>query len=395
MQAVRAKTIIQAPGQIIDNGILIYHLNKVIACGPWKEYSRHFSGPVEDLGPVTIGPQIFNMHTHLEMSTLKDKAARGQGYLAWVKSLMALGRTATANPQEQLKENIAALDKSIVGLKEHGTGWVLDIASRLPAIVSQALEKSGIKYTLGIEFYGFNKNKKGLQWPGQLAGLTGSQWLAVIAAGHALYTTQASVLHQAKQWGTYQGRLFSLHLAEHSGEVEALTTGKGDFVDLLLSQQPGNFRGVKHPRCRPVEYADKLKLLDKSTLAVNCVHITKKDIDILARRGVAICLCPRCSEFIGMDQAPWEKLRDAGIILCLGTDSLASNTDLNVWNEAVYMVKKSNGAISAQDTFDWLTRSPAKVLGVSHAYGTLEKHKYADYSIVPEFLAERLQKGRP
>jgi cytosine/adenosine deaminase-related metal-dependent hydrolase len=85
---------------------------------------------------------------------------------------------------------------------------------------------------------------------------------------------------------------------------------------------------------RPVPYAADLGLLDEGTLAVHCVHLDASDIRLLAESGAHVCLCPRSNAAINVGTAPARALAEAGAPLCLGTDSLASNHDLDLWNEA-------------------------------------------------------------
>jgi len=83
-----------------------------------------------------------------------------------------------------------------------------------------------------------------------------------------------------------------------------------------------------------VPYAAELGLLDEGTLAVHCVQLDAADIRLLAESGAHVCLCPRSNAAINVGTAPARALADAGAPLCLGTDSLASNHDLDLWNEA-------------------------------------------------------------
>ncbi|KUG29547.1 amidohydrolase [hydrocarbon metagenome] len=128
--------------------------------------------------------------------------------------------------------------------------------------------------------------------------------------------------------------------------------------------------------------ADALGLLDARTLAVHAVHVDDADIRILVERGCGVCLCPRSNAFIGVGRAPWEKLAAAGARLCLGTDSLASNTDLDLWNEVRYLLKHGK-RFSLTAALAALTTTPARVLGREKTMGMLAPGMRSGVTLLP------------
>lgn len=378
MKAIRAKRAVKAPGVMVDDALVVFAGGHVAACEPWHEERRNYNGPVMDLGPVTVCAGVFNMHVHLELSHLVGATVSGQGFGPWVKSLLAL-------PVRELDPQ--ALDSAVAQMQACGTVFTVDIGDRNQAMVGDALDQAGLGYVLGVEFFGF-KNQQDLVWPATSQQITPKQWPRVSAAGHALYSTDVDTLRAAKAWDQARGRLFPMHLAEHQGEVQLLADGTGDFADLLrVRVLPKDFTA---PGCTPVAYAKEQGLLSPGTLAVHCVQLTPSDIDILAQSGAAVCLCPRSNDYIGVGKAPWEALAKSNVPLCLGTDSLSSNTDVNIWNEALAVVEQSGGAISPAQVLEWLTLSPARILNLENSYGTLESGRVAGYSIIPDELASAL-----
>jgi cytosine/adenosine deaminase-related metal-dependent hydrolase len=124
-----------------------------------------------------------------------------------------------------------------------------------------------------------------------------------------------------------------VHLAESPDEVEFLRSGHSAIRDLLASRGAWD-NAFRPPGVSPVAYLDRLGLLGPATLAVHLVQATGADIALLARRGVAACLCPRSNRATGVGAAPLSALLAANLTVCLGTDSLASNDDLNLFREA-------------------------------------------------------------
>jgi cytosine/adenosine deaminase-related metal-dependent hydrolase len=137
-----------------------------------------------------------------------------------------------------------------------------------------------------------------------------------------------------------------------------------------------------------VAYADRLGLLDQLTLAVHCVHVDTRDIRILKQRKVHVCLCPRSNAYISCGRPPAEELHAAGVPLCLATDGLSSNQDLNLWQEACYLADIWRGNLSLTELVSLITINPAHALGLAQTVGSLQPGKLDRFSLVPEELED-------
>jgi cytosine/adenosine deaminase-related metal-dependent hydrolase len=81
---------------------------------------------------------------------------------------------------------------------------------------------------------------------------------------------------------------------------------------------------------------------------------------------------------------PLKKFLDAGVVVGLGTDSLASSPSLSLWDEmrSAYQIHRSAG-VTARDIFTLATNGGAKALGMFNAIGSIEPGKRADIIAVP------------
>lgn len=374
--AYRAKTILTMKPEeaFLENGMFIVENGQIKDIGSYNTLKKTYSGPTKDLGDKTIVPGLINSHTHLELSHLKGKTLLGQGFEAWVKSLMML-------PIKEIDKNTLAL--TIDSIRQSGTLCVGDISGHSPQKVFDSLQKSELYYRLFIEFLGFNPPKS--NQPKWAHNLSPNKHCQIGASGHSLYSTHPNTLQMIKTWSCKNNRPFAIHLAEHSGEVELLTTGRGSFADLLKKfLLPESY---VPPGMSPIAYADQLGLLDKNTLAVHCVLVNTKDIRILSERNTYVCICPRSNAFIKVGRAPWEKMFKEDISLCLGTDSLASNIDLNLWEEAEYLLKNWETELTLYDLIKFMTVNPAQALDIQKRLGSLEPGKIAHFSILPDKIS--------
>lgn len=365
-RAAKAATMI--PGApVINDAAIITSQGIIQEVGTYNDLGSAFSGTITDLGDVTLVPGLINAHSHLELAHLRGKCPAGQGFVAWVEDLLK-------QPIFDLDEG--ALDAAVHELKRTGTAMIGDIATRFAKQMAGVLEASGLSFVVFVEAIGETIPKKTFIPKGEY----GHGVMSV--AGHSLYTTHTDVLRAAKAEAVAKGLPFSLHLSEHDDEVAIMAGEPSAFLGLLKSR--GRLLDFSPPKKRPVRQAAELGLLDETTLAVHCVKVTDEDIETVRQSGATVCLCPRSNDFIGVGRAPWEKWLASGVSLCLGTDSLASNHDLDLWNEAVYLKENFMGELTLDALLAMLTRNPAEIMGVSDRFGTLEPGKLAAFATVPE-----------
>jgi cytosine/adenosine deaminase-related metal-dependent hydrolase len=124
----------------------------------------------------------------------------------------------------------------------------------------------------------------------------------------------------------------SIHLAESPEELEFLATGTGPFRDLLTDL--GSWDPAwQAPGVGPVAYLQQLGALHRHLLVVHGTQLTRPDFDVLADVGATLVLCPRSNRWVGAGVPAVADAVAAGVRLAVGTDSLASVADLNVFAE--------------------------------------------------------------
>jgi len=369
------------PGEApLDDAALVVRGRRILEVGPRRQVLAGFSGPVDDLGPVCLVPGLINAHVHLELSHLRGLAPVGQGFAAWVAWLIGQPLTALST---------AILDAAVAEAAATGTGTLVDIGSRAGPAVVRALEAAGLASLVCHEYFGFRSLPAGEVPPTLETAARAMRLGRVTASGHALYSTSPANLTRARQICRRRGTPYCLHLAEHQGEAELLATGGGAFAALLRRRVlPRDF---VPPGCSPVAYARDLRLLGPETLAVHAVWLTEEDRTILARTGTTVCLCPRSNRRIGVGLADAPALVAAGVPLCLGTDSLASNDDLNLWNE-VRALWADHPDFPPAAVLPALTTTPARLLGRSGELGILAPQAVGGYAVMPSDLEERLDR---
>ncbi len=107
---------------------------------------------------------------------------------------------------------------------------------------------------------------------------------------------------------------------------------------------------LEHEECKqrhgmtPAAYFEKLGLFDQPTTAAHCVWLEESDFEILARKGVTVAACPVSNMKLASGFARVPKMLRSGVSVALGTDSVASNNNLNLFKEIFLFANLYKGA---------------------------------------------------
>ncbi len=140
---------------------------------------------------------------------------------------------------------------------------------------------------------------------------------------------------------------------------------------------------------RPAQWLDEIGFLGPRQIAAHAVWLTGAEIDALGRHHLGIAHCPSSNlKLASGGCAPIVELAEAGAVVGLGTDSVASNNSLSLLREMhlAGLVQKNQrwdaSALPAQRLLDLVTREGARMLGRGADLGSIEVGKRADFSLV-------------
>jgi hypothetical protein len=186
----------------------------------------------------------------------------------------------------------------------------------------------------------------------------------------------------------------TVHLAESEGECQFLESGTGPWPEML--KFVGSWRDDwETPGCAPVEYLDRLGMLDSRTLVVHGVRLDDRALARLAEIGCTLVTCPRSNQWVGAGAPPVARFYASGVRVAVGTDSLASVQDLNVFSELKTM-RWLAPAVPARTLLASATIVGAGALGFGDELGSIEPGKRAELIAVelpPELAGESATYG--
>ena len=155
-------------------------------------------------------------------------------------------------------------------------------------------------------------------------------------------------------------------------------------IHIHVSETKLDFDGSLQRRgLTPPQYLEKLGLMEHSMLAAHCVWVTDEDIELLARRGVTVLHNPISNLKLASGIAPIARMLKAGCRITLGTDGVASNNNLNLWEEIKLMPMLQKG-----NTLDPTVVSPAQTIAAATSAGA-KAMGYEDLGLLrPGYLAD-------
>jgi cytosine/adenosine deaminase-related metal-dependent hydrolase len=167
----------------------------------------------------------------------------------------------------------------------------------------------------------------------EAARLRGAPRVRLSLAPHAPYSVSPELFKavRAAVSASDEPRM-SVHVGESTEEMELLFDGTGEWARML--RWIGAWRqDWVPPRTGPVEYLDELGVIDARTLVVHAVQLTDNSLALVRARGATIVTCPRSNQWVGVGVPPVERFYESGVPVAIGTDSLASVADLNLFEE--------------------------------------------------------------
>ena len=315
-----------------------------------------------DLSGCAILPGLVNVHTHIELSGLRGEVPPAPSMPDWVRRLMA--RRAGSAP------DAAAMKRALAEARQCGTALVGDIGNTRAPVA--ALRAAGMPAVAFRELVGFDEPDPAALVERTCAELDreagGNPRLRL--AAHAPYSVSPA-LFAALRAAAERRRLWplSVHVAESREELEFLRSGTGPWRSLLEELgrwEPGWTAGTPSP----VAYLDNLSWLGPGTLLVHGVHLTDAELRRIAETGATLATCPRSNRWTGAGVPPVARFHAAGVHLAVGTDSLASGPDLNMFAELAELRQLAPG-VPAAALLRAATLSGAEALGYGATHGAI------------------------
>ena len=368
MTAYRAAWVCPIDQPPIRDGVVTVHDGRIVAAGSRESFD--YAQDTRDLGNVVLLPGLINAHVHLELSWLRGRVPPAAKFTDWVKQLV-LTRRSVERPDDPAV--VEPLKAAIRELQASGTVAVGDISNSLAS--PGPMRDAGLDGLVFHELLGFRERDGALIDRARAERAAAA--MRVSLAPHAPYSTSPELFRAIRKAVNESGcPIMSVHLGESAEESELLVTGTGPWRGML--ELIGVWRDDwTIPGCGPVEYLDGLGVIDDKTLVVHGVQFDDVALARLAALGATLVTCPRSNQWVGVGMPPIERFYRSGVAVAIGTDSLASVEDLNLFSELKAM-RWIAPNVPAQALLESATLVGARALGLADELGSLTPGKRAE-----------------
>jgi cytosine/adenosine deaminase-related metal-dependent hydrolase len=308
-----------------------------------------------------ICPGFVNVHCHTEWSFVRGLISENTGIDHFISELERLKKLFSMN---EIQDSIAV---SLDEMYNNGIVAVGDLMNTDWSKVAKA--NSSIEFYNFIEVYGLRSDQCDTIWDKALA-LYHSVESPKNIIPHSPYSLSKELFEKVHVFQK-KNQTLSLHLLESQGEVDYFMEAKGPLFERFKRWGlpiPSTISTAKRPLQSVVDFIQNSNRI----LLIHNTFINEEDLLFANEHLMEVYygLCPNANLFIENQLPPLDLLRQKEAIICLGTDSLASNHQLSILSEMKTL--QANFNIGLEELIQFACLNGAKALGISNQFGSLE-----------------------
>lgn len=382
LQILRARVVFPVWRPPIEDGAVVVSGDRIFAVGDWRNLRTEFSGEVCDLGETILMPGLVNAHCHLDYTHMAGLFPPRKSFCDWIKLI-------TTEKAHWTYSDFAGswLDGAKMLLRT-GTTTVADIEA-VPELLPDVWESTPLRVWSLLEMTGVRSRRNPDHILNEALRTVHSLRHDRCVAGlspHAPYSTTPRLLRRSAAAARKRKLLVATHVAESATEVEMFQHGRGEMFEWLEhnGRDMSDCNGVS-----PVQHLARQRLLGANLLAIHLNHLAPGDARLLARKKVNVVHCPRSHDYFQHEPFPYRALANAGVNLCLGTDSLATirttrrgQPELNLFRE-MQAFAHQHLAVPDHKIVRMATLNGARALGLAGKLGELKADALADLIALP------------
>jgi aminodeoxyfutalosine deaminase len=369
---IRARTVVTMDGPPIENGAVAVSGNRIVDVGSFDDIKRRNANDILDLGEQVLLPGLINAHCHFDYTCLRGKISPQKSFTDWVRAINA------AKSELSPEDYVASINAGFAEAKRFGTTTIANLTA-FPELIPQlqplirtcwfaelidirAPERANELVDAAIE------SLDRARWPVAMGGL----------APHALFTASKDLFRRCEEIPQNDNILLTTHLAESHEEMEMFRDASGLLYEFIKAiGRPMDDCGNETPLGLFVGAPGERALSQWIVSHLN--ELTESDFELLERSNSKfhVVHCPRSHNYFGHSPFAFERLRSFGFNVCLGTDSLASNETLSLFDD-MRAFQKNFPKVSPREILEMATVNPARALRYENALGKIRPGFGAD-----------------
>lgn len=377
MRKFSADYIFTLEGEPIKNGLVTTDSKgKIVSV----THSFNAEEPGIEFHKGIITPGFINTHCHLELSHLKGKIAQGNGLVSFIKEVLTLR-------DKDEKKVIEAMEMADKAMWEKGIVAVGDISNL--SISASVKAKSNIQYHTFVEMVALDPEKANEAFDKALK-IKESFEGSVSITPHAPYTLSKTLLKKLYNYCKHHDNIISIHNQENEEENKLYRYKTGEFVKMYEDM------GINIDYFTPLSKNPMQALLPlmpemQNILLVHNTFTSLKDVYLVKRftKNIFWCFCPGANLYIENTLPNFSFFKHSEALITIGTDSLASNTGLDILEE-MKIIHQNDRNISLDNLIQWATINGAKYLGLEGNLGSIKEGKTPGLNLISDLKNDQL-----
>lgn len=352
----------------LKNGVVAVNdsgeIQQILTAGEAKNFDvMHYKG--------AIVPGFINTHCHLELSHMLGQIPEKTGLVEFVQRIIK-------SRQSEASQIDLAMQKADQQMFDNGIVAVGDIANQIAS--KKIKEKSKIHYHTFIEALGFNPERAAAIMNYVKEIKQDFEPLPASIVPHAPYTVSPQLFKLIREEAEKANAFISVHNQETVDENAFFEGKTGGFLKLY------EFLGMDISFFEPTRKTSLKTWLpyinEQKTLLVHNTVSSQADIEFAKQSNPNLywCLCPRANLYIENTLPDVDLLMEEDVKITLGTDSLASNHQLNILAEMITL--QQHKKVGFEQLLQWGTINGAEFLGLDRQLGTIEIGKTPGLNLI-------------
>ena len=370
MRFIKADKIFSGKHFLEENNILVLDdENRFVEFVPAAEIEN---SQVE-IHDGILCPGFVNTHCHLELSHLFNKINTSLGLPGFAFEVVRR-RNSFAEEEKALTMREADLQ-----MRKNGIVVVGDISNDIHS--AEIKTKSPIHYHTFVELIGLNPAhateifSRGILLQKEFI----SHHQPASLSAHAPYSVSVPLMKLIFDFNDRNAQTSCIH-HEESAEEEKFLSGKENLFTELYHKLKLDLSWYKSPDKRSAGLYENISPHHPLILVHN-TFTRAEDLQRLCDKNIFYCFCPNANLFIENTLPDFNLFKNSCERICLGTDSLASNSELNILSEANKIMERSR-TFSIENILQAITLNGAAALGLSDSFGTFIKGKNAGLNLI-------------
>ncbi len=357
---------------VIEDGCVVVEGDRIVEVGPTSTIKPP---RVDEEIDGVLMPGLINAHTHLELTNVPRPQKPGT-FQDWLLTTMASMRE--ADPAVFAAKRAAAVREGIAQCLKFGVTCIGDISQNVD-VVRPILRDGPIRSVSFGEVLGLGERRS--RFHELLAKAVDdsafSDLMQIGVSPHAPYTVDVAGYHEVTDYAHF-GVPLTTHLAETLDEKPFISSRTGPFRSL--------YERLNFDAGEPDNKLDggpiEMLMLDAGAmfdgwLLAHVNYCDDEELTLIAKSVASVVWCPRTHAYFGHPPHRWTDMLDAGINVCVGTDSCASSPDLNLVDD-LRLIHRNRPQVGVDLLWSLCTTRAAAALRWPGRLAALEPGAYAD-----------------